>query len=281
MLYEPRTGTVIDLRFAEFISFFNSPYYPHRMGTAIDVYPRENLFLNPFEEATVLRVVRVECPKMRVDGVGRDYVTLLLLPTKIVAKVLHVDPGVRVGERLCLHDPVGKTMVTGFLYPWSEPHAHLELRPMHRALGVLSGLRVKVLRLPLVPSTARVHGVVKRIDEFFALIEPVKTSGYGPTPLSTAAQGPWIEGGYPHYGYVALHSYGEGEDLGVTRVATKSFEPRRKNFVSASTYLGRPLIKIVFDNPRALDLREGDYLELPTLTKSLRVLATGSEEPNL
>ena len=262
-LYEPRTGTIIDLSFANFISFFNSPYHPHRMGIAVDIYPREQLFLNPFEEAIVVRIAKVGCPRMRSDAVEEDRVVVLLLPSKIVAKVLHVDPSVGEGEKLYLHDPVGRTMITGFLYPWSEPHAHLELRPLHRPLGVLHGLQIKILRLPTVPTTDRIEGVVRYVEKHFVLIEPRKTLGYGPTPLVLGTHGPWIEGGYPYYGYVALHSYSQGLDLGITKVTLKNIELRRGNpFLGVGTYLGRSLIKVVLSESQATDLREGDILEL-------------------
>lgn len=64
-------------------------------------------------------------------GTGRD--------RDLVARVLHVDPGVAAGDRVAVGDPLGETVRSGFFAPWVADHLHLGLRPADRNLRRAAG----------------------------------------------------------------------------------------------------------------------------------------------
>jgi len=81
----------------------------------------------PFEEARVIEIREIKTPLHHSDAKSRDHLLILGLDSEHVAKILHIKPRVKIGERLAYGDPIGETMISGYLFPWSEPHMHLEV----------------------------------------------------------------------------------------------------------------------------------------------------------
>jgi len=184
-------------------SFFNSPYPGHKHGTAIDIYyPDKALF--PFEEGKVKEIKKIRTPQHVSARV--DY--LILVEVKeLYLKILHVKPNIKVGEMLYLGDSIGRLIVSGFFRPWSDMHAHFELREKHDKYRARGGFLINPIILKLVPTTlGDEFEIVERKKEYY-LLEPINKGEKNLTPLTY--YGNSIEGGLPHYNYGAVF---KGED---------------------------------------------------------------------
>ena len=125
-------------------SFFNSPYPAHKSSSAIDIYFPDLEALFPADEGLVLEVERFECPRFRSDADGFDYLTIIKVGEDAVFKILHVKPKVEPGERVSLGDYIGDLWVSGYFYPWSDLHMHVEVRPPNDAKRALGAFRLDV-----------------------------------------------------------------------------------------------------------------------------------------
>ncbi|AEH24869.1 hypothetical protein [Pyrococcus yayanosii] len=182
-------------------SFYNSPYPAHRLGTAIDVYfPDRALF--PLEEGIVKVIRKVTTPAY--VPIREDYVIVFQVG-EFCLKVLHVKPSIKVGERVSLGEEIGDMIISGFYMPWSDKHAHFELRPCedpYRARGAFP-IRPKVLRL--VPTAKDREFEVVECPENYCWVVPRRRGRRSLTPLTS--EGVPIEGGLPHYHYGAAFEH--------------------------------------------------------------------------
>ena len=261
-----------DISFTSFYSLFNSPYPAHRMGTAVDLYFSIDEALFPFEEGIILDIRWYNVPRKRVDALDKEPLILIRLSSITVAKILHVYPKVRIGERIYFGDPIGKLIISGFMYPWSEKHMHLEVRPLWDPVRATGASRVKMLRATNVPATNRIEGIIVEKNEYYLLVKPKNTISEGLTPL-TIHQGGYIhsiEGGIPHYGYAGLltttsRDYKNMLNLGTYNALLMEIKwgigaPGDKCiYKGVSTYIKRPYVKLIGirDN---IDLKEGDVI---------------------
>lgn len=269
------TGSEIiqaDISFTSFYSLFNSPYPAHRMGTAVDLYFNSDDALFPFEEGIITDIRWYNVPRKRVDALDREPLILIRLSSVTVAKILHVYPKVRIGEHVYFGDTIGKLIISGFMYPWSEKHMHLEVRPLWDPVRATGAYNVRMLKATNVPATNRIEGVIVEKNRHYLLVKPKNTISEGLTPLITCQGGRIysIEGGIPHYGYVGLltttsRNYNDVLSLGVYNALVVEIKwstdiSRDKHvYKGVSTYIKRPYIKLIgtYDN---IDLKEGDVI---------------------
>lgn len=181
-------------------SLFNSPYPAHKFGTAIDVYFSGKAFF-PFEEGRVLEIRKVRTPQY--VPTREDYLTIFQVE-EFCLKVLHVKPSLKLGEKIYLGDEIGELVVSGFFRPWSDKHAHFELRNCRDRYRARGGFLMYPKILKLVP-TIRVNEfeLVEKTEHYYWL-KPLKRREKNLTPL--AFNGAPIEGGLPHYHYGAIFS---------------------------------------------------------------------------
>ncbi len=205
-------GLNLEIPKDSWFSFFNTPYAGHRLGTAVDVYfPDRALF--PFEEGRVMEIKRVRTP--RYVPVREDYL-LIIKVCDFCLKVLHVMPAVKIGEKLSLYDEIGSLIVSGFFRPWSDMHAHFELRNCTDRYRARGGLLIHPRILKLVPVAKGSEFEVVEKSTHYAWLEPLKRGGKSLTPLSFG-DAP-IEGGIPHYHYGAL--FGPADEIEIFGVRT-------------------------------------------------------------
>ena len=118
--------TVFDFRGIEFpvrtdhyFSFANSPYYSHRVLSAVDIYPPMDSggsISAPFDGKLIYyKVVYGE----HVAGFAVE---------DFYVRVLHVEPAVKVGESVSVGDLLGRCRYSSTFLPWTDPHAHIEAR---------------------------------------------------------------------------------------------------------------------------------------------------------
>lgn len=180
-------------------SFFNSPYSGHKHGTAIDVYYPYGIALFPFEEGRVKEIKKIRTPQH--VPVEIDYLTFVKIKD-FCLKILHVKPSVKVGETLYLGDEIGEMIISGFFLPWSDMHAHFELRDCKDRYRARGGFLIEPTVSKLVPSIkGSEFEIVERKEQYYWLKCTCKR-GKNLTPLTY--QGMAIEGGLPYYHYGAV-----------------------------------------------------------------------------
>ncbi len=118
-------------------SRFNSPYPAHGAGHAIDLYPGDGRGLSPVS-GVVQETHTVGCPD-RPYAADTDHVIVIGLDRGgrkaigaepgTIARILHVVPEVKPGDRVAIGDVLGPTTRSGFFGRWVDDHVHLELRP--------------------------------------------------------------------------------------------------------------------------------------------------------
>ncbi|AEC52782.1 hypothetical protein PNA2_1867 [Pyrococcus sp. NA2] len=197
-------------------SLFDTPYTPHMLGTAVDVYFQgEALF--PLEEGRLIEIKKIRTP--RYIPVNEDYLLIFKIQN-FCLKVLHVEPKLKVGERVSLGDKIGNLRLSGFFSPWTDKHAHFEIRPCEDRYRARGGITLFPEIKDLVPKVKGVEFEVIEKTENYMWLKPVKTEKKrrGMTPLGN------IEGGLPHYRYGGIFNGKEGEIFGIKVKAYKILE---------------------------------------------------------
>ncbi|MFH1101518.1 MAG: hypothetical protein V1726_05750 [Methanobacteriota archaeon] len=191
-------GHYIEVPPGAWYSFYNSPYISHKLGTAIDVYyPDRPLF--PFEEGIVKEVKKIRTPKNIAMEI--DFLTIIEV-NNLCLKILHVKPDVRAGEKVYQGDEFGDLILSGFFMPWSDKHAHFELRDCRDRYRSRGGFPIEPIIVKAVPSiSGNEFKVVEKRDTYFWL-RPMNVGERNLTPLTYKSVS--IEGGLPYYKYGAI-----------------------------------------------------------------------------
>lgn len=190
-------------------SFFNSPYPAHKSHSAIDIYFSSGEALFPVDEGLVLEVERFECPVFRRDADGFDYLTLVRVSDDVVLKILHVKPYVSPNDVVELGDHLGSLIISGYFYPWSHRHMHVEVRSIHdpyRALGAQPlDINPAVKLLSEVGELDNLY-VVDEVTDDYVWLKPCGDRGFMSCGLIGRINGllRYVDGGVPHYNYGAI-----------------------------------------------------------------------------
>jgi len=272
-----------------YYSFYNSPYIAHKLGTAIDVY-FDDYALFPTFEGTVLEVKWFNAPKYRVDGLGREPLIVTRLNDEIILKVLHVMPKVKLGDTLTLGDPIGKVIISGYLLPWSTPHAHFEVRNLkdpYRARGAYKLRPILNPQLYVHATFSNVFRIVS-VEKYFAWLKIVRHNNFSLSPLLVELNGVTgcLDAGIPHYlhgGVIVKSMVGNaghflkskvlGLNLNFTHLHSNVYtftlggtvKLRSKDgseFRGLGVYLGNEMVKLIFLHGQQPDLKCGDEVEL-------------------
>ncbi len=138
-------GIKVSIPKSSHFSIGTSPYYAHQHGLAIDIYPNltlENVEILSPVSGIVQTVKILRAPKAKFpDGVNIDYLILLNNPnnSEILWKIMHVNPDIKVGDKIDMGDYLGKTIRNGYFAYWSSPHLHLEIRSINDAIRARGG----------------------------------------------------------------------------------------------------------------------------------------------
>lgn len=191
------------------LSRFNSPYAAHEHGHAVDLYP-ERRAPSPVG-GEVVRHRRVRAPPRPY---AETYDHLLVIDTgDHLARLLHVEPTVDVGDTVEVGADLGRLVRSGYFAPWVDNHLHLGFRPPDvdpvRATGSLPlelGVGIEAVHWDgtgTVIETGRTHVVLDRPEhrargEHFA---GIATDSATDRPTV----GPVLDGGLPHYDGGGIH----------------------------------------------------------------------------
>jgi len=220
------------------LSLYNSPFVAHDRGCAVDLYPGDGIEPDPEDGPTVPapspvagEVVDVRTVTAPDQPYAADDDHLLVVDTGSatgpgaprfpdgrapLARILHVDPAVEVGDRVAVGDRLGRLVRAGFFAPWVANHLHLGFRPpgadTHRASGSLPleldpSLRVEPLAWDGTGT------VVAPGDSYAVLDAPTReTPGEGVAGIAATgdegAVAGVLDGGFPHYDFGGLLAAG-------------------------------------------------------------------------
>lgn len=188
-------GDVVE-RYERF-SLYNSPYPAHDWGRAVDLYPGENGGPAPSPVAgEVIDTQTVRCPPKEY-AVDEDHL-ILVDCGDVVARVLHVDPGVEPGDAVAVGESLGTLVRSGFFGQWVDDHVHLGFRTpeqnAYRASGSLPiGLDVEVEGVGWDGT-----GTVVETGPTHALLDAPSFDGDGFAAIA-AEEGVPLDGGLAHY----------------------------------------------------------------------------------
>jgi len=163
------------------LSFFNSPWFSHHQGLAIDIY--DGFFgeeaCSPVE-GEILAIKRFHSPESRYFKNYPWEWGILIVPFDngtICFKLLHVKPMIEEGEEIHVGTPIGNYIRTGYFEPWTGPHLHLEIRSKTSSLNAMfrasGALRFESLIEPeanLNP-TEELVGQVQQVNSHFISVQ--------------------------------------------------------------------------------------------------------------
>lgn len=195
----------------EAFTCFNSPYAAHDDGRAIDLYPGQDRAPSPVA-GEVVAIERVRAPP---KPYAPDHDVLIVVDTgeppgpvtdtpdgPALARLLHVEPSVAVGDRVDLGDDLGRLLRAGFFAPWVANHIHLGFRSPGTDHRRASGSHR--ISLGVAPEGIAWDGrgrVVRTGPTYVELEPPDGLDRLAPSDwvgLATGA-GAVLDGGLPHY----------------------------------------------------------------------------------
>lgn len=190
----------------ERLSLFNSPYPAHRAGRAVDCYPADGA---PSPVAGTVRETLATGAPSRPEADESDHLILVDVDREasglgpgdpLVARVLHVDPGVAPGDRVAVGTALGSLVDSGYFAPWVDPHLHLGFRPPDRNLRRASGSLPLALGVDPDPLAWDGEGRVTAAGETWFRLDAPAGGADGWTGLGTDGDAPVVlDGGLPHY----------------------------------------------------------------------------------
>lgn len=204
MIHLPETA----LRQYEKITRYNSPYTAHDAGRAIDLYPGDRSAHSPVAG----RVIDIQTTQAPDKPYAADTDQLILIDTAdapqpvviddeiaAVARLLHVDPDVTIGEYIGVGDRIGHLIRSGYFAPWVKPHIHLGFRRPEQNHYRAQGSLPVHLGVDIEPVDWSGRGVVRETGETYAELDrpqgPTSSFAGIATDEGTVA----LDGGLPHF----------------------------------------------------------------------------------
>lgn len=188
--------SVLD-RFRRF-SLYNSPYPAHRQGCAIDLYPERGESVAPSPVAgTVTRVRRVSAPT-RSYAAPMDWVVVVDTGTHL-ARVLHVEPRVSVGDSVAVGEVLGELVTSGYAAPWVPDHLHVGFR--ERGCDPLRARGSLPVDVGVSPTGVEWdgRGTVVEVGETYVVLDRPDFGAVDGFAGVAAEGGGVLDGGFPHY----------------------------------------------------------------------------------
>jgi hypothetical protein len=188
-------------------SLYNSPYVAHERGRAIDLYP--NMGVGPTTDGTrspapspvagtVLDTRTVRAPA-KPYAADHDY--LVLIDTgEYVARILHVEPAIEVGDVLEIGDHIGTLVRAGFFAPWVDNHVHLEFRDPAANPYRASGSEPLAVAVDIAGLDWNGSGTVVETGATYAVLDSPTHPAPGERFVGLASDdGAVLDGGLVHY----------------------------------------------------------------------------------
>lgn len=174
---------------------YNSPYPAHDEGRAIDLYPGYGA---PSPVAgTVVDTLTVRAPA-REYAESNDH--LIVIDTgEYLARLLHIDPDVEVGDRVEIGDDLGRLVRSGYFAPWVDNHIHLGFRPRTADPVRAAGSLPIDLAVTVRPVAWTGRGTVVEREPTYVVLDTPGHPDPGDRFAGIGDSGAVIDGGVPHY----------------------------------------------------------------------------------
>jgi hypothetical protein len=200
-----------------FVSFFNSPYFAHENGQAVDLYcfGSDGLAYSPVD-GVVVGKYKVHSPSPMFFKADEDEDLLIIRPAPAADKfirVLHLSTTPSIGKEVKTGEPLGRLVRSGFFSFWTWRHIHVETRQSENPLRAKGSLPV----LPIVKD-AKASGTPSEkppqlrlisANEHYILAEPeegvVKLGPFSGVGCKVGNNIGIIDAGVPHYGFGGVH----------------------------------------------------------------------------
>lgn len=196
-------------------SLYNSPFPAHDRGCAIDLYPHGDAAPSPVAgEVIATREVRAP-PKPYAAETDH----LLVVDTgEYLARILHVEPRVEVGDHVEHGDDLGTLVRAGFFAPWVPNHIHLGFRkPGHDPYRASGSLPIEV-DVDVAGLEWDGTGTVVETGGTWARLDAPSHPAPGERFVGLASGGGVLDGGFPHYEGGGLIGGGEAARIAGTNV---------------------------------------------------------------
>ncbi|WP_254864863.1 hypothetical protein [Halovivax gelatinilyticus] len=191
-------------------SLYNSPYLAHDEGCAVDLYPtgsdpHEGLDARaPSPVGGVVRETRTVRAPPKPYAPEHDYLVLVDVDEPasaagLVARILHVDPGVEPGDRVAIGDDLGRLVRAGFFAPWVGTHLHVGFRRPEQNHRRASGSLPIDVAVDVRPLTWDGEGTVVAAGETYAILDAPVNPNPGEWAAIASDSGGILDGGLPHY----------------------------------------------------------------------------------
>ncbi len=199
----------------EAFTCYNSPYAAHDAACAIDLYLAGHRAISPVA-GEVVAIHRIRAPRrpyarefdyvvaIDTDG-GQDPIRDIASGEAMIARILHLDPTVDVGEVVSVGQQLGTLVRAGFFAPWVGNHLHVGFRGRGDDLLRAGGSRRLALDVEVAPIHWDGHGAVVAAGRTYLEIEPPASETDGDAWVGLASDEGWIlDGGLPHYPHGGL-----------------------------------------------------------------------------
>ena len=247
-----------------YFSYFNSPYIGHRLGTAVDIYPRHQEWGGPVVAPISGRVTRIK--KLHMGSIKPfptedfDY-GIALAPENLesdIVRVMHLEPAVREGSKVNEGDEIGRTIRSRYFNYWTGPHYHVEAMAASNFTRSSKSIPLDV-RMEIEPhhmgtTSSNIEMTITEVTDDHAIGYPQEEihteigvlSGLSAQDASGSAMG-IIDGGLSHYEHGGVLGRGlidTGEAVYVGNNGVGTAESSR----GSVTYFRRgPAIRTSFD----------------------------------
>lgn len=109
-------------------TFFSSPYQAHRDHAAVDICAGKIFGCDAYSPVSgeVTKIRSYESPAL--SGKGLPEHLIIIQRGKYSARIMHIEPKVKEGDKIAVGDVVGRTITNGFFSYWVDPIMHVEVR---------------------------------------------------------------------------------------------------------------------------------------------------------
>jgi len=187
---------------------YNSPYAAHDHGRAVDLYPTDGTAPSPVG-GEVIATESVRAPPQSYAPAKDHLVVVDCGP--VVARIMHVDPSVEVGERVEAGDDLGDLVRAGFFARWVPNHLHVGFRRHDQHHLRAGGSLPLDLGVDPVPLEWDGTGTVVEATDSFALLDAPDAGDLDPGAFAGLAadvdgETAVLDGGFQHYDGGGVHA---------------------------------------------------------------------------
>lgn len=173
-------------------SFMKSPYAAHATNSAVDIYYGcfGNDALSPVN-GKVIDIRSFNTPTPFKDRDSREYL-IAIQQGKYVVKIIHIEPGISIGEEISIGQRIGTFIKNGYFIFWNDPVMHVEVRDPCNYLRASNDHELSPnITWRSLPDGKKVEFkcVVEKVNENYSLF-------YAPSQACGIIRGFAIDGGF-------------------------------------------------------------------------------------